>query len=79
MKDGFLWGSVGAPVHTLHSSGYWLHSSHGKERAVGIGMCLLAAFWEEILCFWCMRGRIWSSRARLFELKRRAQAQQYSG
>ena len=79
MKTEFLWGSVGAPVHALHPSGYWLHSSHGREKAVGISMCILAAFWEEILCFWCMQERIWSSHARLFELKRRAQAQQYGG
>lgn len=65
MKNGFLWGgSVGVPVHTLHPLGYWLHNSRGGEKAC-TAMCLLAVFWEEILCFWCMWGRIWSSHARL--------------
>lgn len=49
MKNGFLWQSVGAPVHTLHPSEYWGHSSRGREEAVGFGMYLLAAFWDEIL------------------------------
>lgn len=39
---------------TLYPSEYWRHSSHGRQEAVGIGMCLLAVFWDEILCFWCM-------------------------
>lgn len=55
------------------------HSSHGREEAVGIGMCLLAAFWDEILCFWCRQETIESSHAQLFELKQRAQAQQRGG
>lgn len=46
------------PVRTLHPSENWWHAFHGREEAVGICMCLLAAFWDEILCFWCMQGTI---------------------
>lgn len=47
---------------SVHPSGL-RHPADAVGRRQQASLHALATFWEEILCFWCMWGRIWSSPA----------------